>query len=287
VADSSDSVTLKLADEIDLSRGDLLASPHALPHISGRLDAMVVWLHPTPLELNRVYLAKHTGRQLKAKATNIRFRVDVNTLSERPTNKLEMNEIASVEFETSQPLFFDPYRSNRTTGSFILIDPLTNATVGAAMIREALPPERARQGLAEEHLDHKTGKVTVEERIEHRGHRPAIFTLTGERRHAEALERALLGRGFEVALVDLDELRPAGRRTFFSTLWNLGLLILSWRERQLRPKDHGLFKTLARESYFDLSDANSSKDGEHAFRRVLDIAETLRTKRNANEPKED
>jgi hypothetical protein len=97
----------------------------------------------------------------------------------------------------------------------------------------------------------------------------------------------LLGRGFEVVLVDLDELRPAGRRTFFSTLWNLGLLILSWRERQLRPKDHGLFKTLARESYFDLSDANSSKDGEHAVRRVLDIAETLRTKRNANEPKED
>jgi len=286
-ADSSDSVTLTLTDEIDLSRGDLLASPHALPHISGRLDAMVVWLHPKPLELNRVYLAKHTGRQLKTKATNIRFRVDVSTLSERPTNKLEMNEIASVEFETSQPLFFDPYRSNRTTGSFILIDPLTNATVGAAMIREALPPERARQGLTEEHLDYKTGKVTVEEHIERRGHRPAIFTLTGERRHAEALERALLGRGFEVALVDLDELRPAGRRTFFSTLWNLGLLILSWRERQLRPKDHGLFETLARESYFDLSDANSSKDGERAFRRVLDIAETLRTKRNANEPKED
>ena len=105
-ADSSDSVTLKLTDEIDLSRGDLLASPHALPHISGRLDAMVVWLHPKPLELNRVYLAKHTGRQLKTKATNIRFRVDVNTLSERPTSKLEMNEIASVEFETSQPLSF-------------------------------------------------------------------------------------------------------------------------------------------------------------------------------------
>jgi hypothetical protein len=286
-ADSSESVTLKLTDEIDLSRGDLLASPHALPHISGRLDAMVVWLHPTPLELNRVYLAKHTGRQLKTKATNIRFRVDVSTLSERPTNKLEMNEIASVEFETSQPLFFDPYRSNRTTGSFILIDPLTNATVGAAMIREALPPERARQGLAEEHLDHKTGKVTVEEHIERRGHRPAIFTLTGERRHAEGLERALLGRGFEAVLVDLDELRPAGRHTFFSTLWNLGLLILSWRERQLRPKDHGLFKTLARESYFDLSGANSSTDGERAFRRALDIAETLRTKRNANEPKED
>jgi sulfate adenylyltransferase subunit 1 len=280
-AGSSDSVTLKLVDEIDLSRGDLLASPDALPHVSGRFDAMVVWLHSTPLELNRVYLAKHTGRHLKAKAMSISFRVDVNTLSEHQTNKLEMNEIACVEFETSQPLFFDPYRSNRTTGSFILIDPLTNATVGAAMIREALPPERTRQGLGEEQPDHDGArKVTVEERIERRGHRPAIFTLAGERRRAEGLERALLERGFEVALVDHDEIPSTGRGPFFSTLWNLGFLILSWREGRVLPEDRGLFKALARESCFDLSDANSPGDGE--LHRALDIAETLRIKPNAN-----
>jgi len=235
-----------------------------------------------------VYLAKHTGRQLKAKATRFRFRIDVNTLSEHAANKLEMNEIASVDFETSQSLFFDPYSSNRTTGSFILIDPLTNATVGAGMIRETLPPGRARQRLVEEHPDHgKSGKVTVEERIERRGHRPAIFTLVGERRRVEALERTLLERGFEVVLVDHYEVPPSGRRTFFSTLWNLGVLILSWREKQVRPRDHGLFKALARESYFDLSDVDSSKDSEQAFDRVLGIAETLRSKPFANGLKED
>src|SRR6516164_5025103 len=257
-ADSSDSVTLTLTDEIDLSRGDLLASPHALPHISGRLDAMVVWLHPKPLELNRVYLAKHTGRQLKTKATNIRFRVDVSTLSERPTNKLEMNEIASVEFETSQPLFFDPYRSNRTTGSFILIDPLTNATVGAGMIREASPSERGRPERVKGNPGKSTtGRVTVEERIARRGHRPAIFALAGERKRAEELERVLIERGFEAVLVDPFEVPAAARGIFFSTLWNLGLLVVSWREKQLRSEDHDLFQTLARESYFDFAGAYS------------------------------
>jgi len=279
-AHSSESITLKLADEIDLSRGDLLASPGDLPLVSRRLNAMVVWLHSTPLELNRVYLAKHTGRQLKAKAKHIRFRVDVNTLSEHPANHLEMNEIASVDFETSQPLFFDPYRSNRTTGSFILIDPLTNATVGAAMIREASPSERG-------HQERTTGRVTVEERIARRGHRPAIFALAGERKRAEELERALIERGFEAVLVNPFEVPAAGRSIFFSTLWNLGFLIVTWREKQLHSEDHDLFQTLACESYFDLAGANSFKDTEHAFGRALDIAETLRVKRDTNELRED
>jgi hypothetical protein len=288
MAHSSESVTLKLADEIDLSRGDLLASPGDLPVVSSRFNAMVVWLNSTPLELNRVYLAKHTGRQLKAKAKRLRFRVDVNSLSEHPANHLEMNEIASVDFETSQPLFFDPYRCNRTTGSFILIDPLTNATVGAAMIREASPSERERQERIEGHPDKSaTGGVTVEERIARRGHRPAIFALTGERKLAEELERALIERGFEAVLVDPFEVPAAARGIFFSTLLNLGLLVVSWREKQLHSEDHGLFQTLARESYFDLSGVNSSKDTEYAFHRALDIAEALRVKHDTNELRED
>src|SRR6516162_2958938 len=245
-AHSSESITLKLTDEIDLSRGDLLASPGDLPLVSRRLNAMVVWLHSTPLEVNRMYLAKHTGRQLKAKAKHIRFRVDVNTLSEHPANHLEMNEIASVDFETSQPIFFDPYRSNRTTGSFILIDPLTNATVGAAMIREASPSERG-------HQERTTGRVTVEERIARRGHHPAILALAGERKRAEELERALIERGFEAVLVNPFEVPAAGRSIFFSTLWNLGFLVVTWREKQLHSEDHDLFQSLARESYFDLA----------------------------------
>jgi bifunctional enzyme CysN/CysC/sulfate adenylyltransferase subunit 1 len=286
-ANLSESVTLKLADEIDLSRGDLLSSPDALPHVSSRFNAMVVWLHRDPLELNRAYLAKHTGRHVKAKATRLHFRVDVNTLAEHPANKLEMNEIASVEFETSQPLFFDPYVSNRTTGSLILIDPLTNATVGAAMIREALPQRAGSQVRVRERSETgRDGKVTLEERILRRGHRPAIFTLA-DRKRAEELERALLERGFETVLVDHHEVPSSGRRTLFLTLWNLGLVILSWREKQLRPQERRLFDALAGEFYFDLSDGGSLNDGESGFHRALSIAEMLRTKDRPAEPRED
>src|SRR2546429_4448715 len=136
-ASASDSVVLKLSDEIDLSRGEMLVAPDALPNISNRFAAMVVWLQATPLELNRNYLAKHAGRIVKARARKIRYRVDINTLEEGAASRLEMNEIGLVDFETSQPLFFDSYASNRTTGSLILIDPLSNATVGDVMIRVA------------------------------------------------------------------------------------------------------------------------------------------------------
>jgi bifunctional enzyme CysN/CysC/sulfate adenylyltransferase subunit 1 len=248
---------------------------------------MVVWLHADPLELNRAYLAKHTGRHVKAKATRLHFRVDVNTLAEHPANKLEMNAIASVEFETSQPLFFDPYVSNRTTGSLILIDPLTNATVGAAMIREALPQRPGSQVHVRERSETgRDGKVTLEERILRRGHRPAIFTL-GDRKRAEELERALLERGFETVLVDHYEVPSSGRRTLFLTLWNLGLVILSWREKRLRPQERRLFDALAGEFYFDLSDGGSLNDGESGFHRALSIAEMLRTKDRPAEPTED
>ena len=275
------SVTLKLADEIDLSRGDLLASPDARPHVSSRFHATVVWLHADSLELNRTYLAKHAGRHVKAKARRIRFRVDVNTFAERQADELEMNEIGSVEFESSHPLFFDPYVSNRTTGSFILIDPLTNATVGAAMIREALAlqPERSETG---------KDQITFQERLVRRGHRSAIFAMSGDRKHAEELERALLDRGFETVLVDYGEVPTPGRRNLFSALWNLGLVILSWRERKFKPRELGLFNALAGEFYFDLSTEQSADATETNIHRLLTIAEGLRmhTRRAEREPKE-
>ena len=130
------SVTLQLEDEIDLSRGDMLVSPENGPRVSRRFRAMVVWLHATPLEVGRTYLVKHTTRQTRIRALQIRHRVNVNTLEQEQASELNMNEIASVEFEAHVPLFFDPYASNRATGSFILIDAISNATVGAGMIQE-------------------------------------------------------------------------------------------------------------------------------------------------------
>jgi bifunctional enzyme CysN/CysC/sulfate adenylyltransferase subunit 1 len=280
------SVTLKLSREIDLSRGDLLVSPDDPPQVSGRLNAMVVWLHKTPFELNHLYLVKHTGRYVKARATRLRFRLDVNTLAERAADTLEMNEIASIDFETSLPLFFDPYESNRTTGSFILIDPLTNATVGAAMIRESLP--RERQGAREAQPGTETGKagqVTLEERIQRHGHRPAIFAIKGDRKRAEELERALLDRGFEAVLVEYQEIPRLGREAFLSTLWRLGFVILLWREKQLRPQDRGLFARVAGHSWFEVSLAESIEK-ELGFDRGLHIAETLRTRHEINAGRE-
>jgi sulfate adenylyltransferase subunit 1 len=261
-ANSGQSLVLKLEDEIDLSRGDMLASPRALPNVSSRFTGMIVWLHAAPLQLSRIYLAKHLGRQVQAKASRIHFRVDVNTLTEHPANQLEMNEIASVEFETSQPLFFDPYSANRTTGSLILIDPLTNATVGALMIRES----RSQQPGG-------NGRVTLKERIQRRGHRPAILAVNGERTRTEELERALLERGFEAALIDFDAVPASARHALFTTLWNLGTLVISWHESAIRSRERDLFGEIAGESYCLLSESDSV---EFDVGQALRLAETLR-----------
>jgi sulfate adenylyltransferase large subunit len=132
------SVTVELEDEIDLSRGEMLVAAadagEALPDVSNRFRAMVVWMHEDPLVVGRTYFAKHTTRTVRATVRAIRYRVDVNDLHHLASDTIAMNEIAEVEFETNLPLFFDAYRECRWTGSLILIDALSNATVGAAMI---------------------------------------------------------------------------------------------------------------------------------------------------------
>jgi len=117
-AGPSMSVTVKLEDEIDLSAATCSSPPARFRECRADWKRWC-WLHPSPLELSRVYLVKHAGRLVKAKATQIRYRVDVNTLAHAPAHQLEMNSIAAVEFETNESLFFDSYRRNRTTGSFI------------------------------------------------------------------------------------------------------------------------------------------------------------------------
>jgi sulfate adenylyltransferase large subunit len=133
------SVTVELDDEIDLSRGEMLvAAPEAgetrLPEVSRHLRAMVVWMHEEPLIVGRTYVAKHTTRTVRATVKAIRYRVDVGSLKHVTVEQVAMNEIAEVELDTNLPLFFDAYSESRTTGSLILIDGITNATVGAAMI---------------------------------------------------------------------------------------------------------------------------------------------------------
>jgi sulfate adenylyltransferase large subunit len=132
-------VTLELEDEIDLSRGEMLVGEtQVAPQVSSAFRSMVVWMHEQPLEVGRTYLAKHTTRMVRATVRRICYRVDIQSAEQRESAQLQMNDIAEVEFDTSLPLFFDAYAENREMGALILIDPLTNATVGAAMILDAV-----------------------------------------------------------------------------------------------------------------------------------------------------
>ena len=161
------SVTVELDDEIDLSRGEMLvATPESgdvLPDMSRRFRAMVVWMHEEPLVAGRTYIAKHTTRTVRATVQGIRYRVDVGSLDEVAAAQLAMNEIAEIEFETNLPLFFDAYTDNRNMGSLILIDGLTNATVGAAMI--VGPVEASDEDSKRAVFVLVPGKVALAERV--------------------------------------------------------------------------------------------------------------------------
>src|SRR5262249_50053663 len=152
-------------------RGDMLVAAQNPPRASRTFRAKVVWMHAQPLELGSTYLVKHTARQTKIRGTQIRHRVNVNTLAHESAERLQMNEIAEIDFETNVSLFFDPYSRNRTTGSFILIDPLTNATLGAGMIEDATgsPNELASRD------ESSSQRVSPRERHERNGHLPAII----------------------------------------------------------------------------------------------------------------
>lgn len=128
------SVTLLLTDEIDISRGDMLVKTGELPTQTKQLQATVCWLAETPLDRARTYLLRHTTRETKAKVAEITYRIDINTLEKQSVNQLAMNDIAQVSFKLAQPLFTDPYATNRSTGAFIIIDESNNNTVGAGMI---------------------------------------------------------------------------------------------------------------------------------------------------------
>ena len=129
-------VTVLLSDEIDISRGDMLCRPQNQPTVSQDIEAMVCWLSDSSsLDPGAKYAIKHTTRSARAMLKELRYRLDVNTLHrDEQVERLALNEIGRVTLRTTQPLFFDEYRRNRATGSFILIDEATNNTVGAGMI---------------------------------------------------------------------------------------------------------------------------------------------------------
>ena len=129
------SVTVLLADEIDISRGDMLVHRNDSINVSKKITAMVCWFSETPLSSNRTYLLMHTSQTSKAKITDINFKVNIQTLDSESATELKSNEIASISFKLAQPLIADSYNSNRGTGAFIIVDESSYHTVGAGMIQ--------------------------------------------------------------------------------------------------------------------------------------------------------
>ena len=129
------SVTVLLADEIDISRGDMLVHRNDSINVSKKITAMICWFSETPLSSNRTYLLMHTSQTSKAKITDINFKVNIQTLDSESATELKSNEIASISFKLAQPLIADSYNSNRGTGAFIIVDESSYHTVGAGMIQ--------------------------------------------------------------------------------------------------------------------------------------------------------
>ncbi len=211
-------VTVTLADEIDISRGDMLVHVHNTPQVDRNFEAMVVWMAEEPMDTRRQYTIKHTSRLSPGQISKIRYRIDVNTLHRLDATALELNEIGRCTVEVARPLAFDPYRENRTTGAFIIIDRVTHNTVGAGMILDRKPGEReldAHHRVTEtraRHLQLDRSLVSLEERNARSGQRPVTVWLTGLMGSGKstigcALERRLFDEGRLVTLYDGENTR--------------------------------------------------------------------------------
>jgi len=215
------SVVLTLSDEIDVSRGDMIVRKKNLPQMGKNLEATICWMDEQPLKVSAPYLMKQTTRYVKAKIAKIVYQIDVDTLHRKPADTFSLNDIGRVEIETAQPICFDAYKLNRSTGSFILIDPLTNNTVAAGMIRDvarrikdyaAEPADQILKPAKSPHTVWRGLNIPLAEREKRYGHQAAVLWFTGlsgsgKSTLASALEKRLFDRGCRTMLLDGDHIR--------------------------------------------------------------------------------
>ena len=144
------SSVVTLEDEIDISRGDMIVKPNNQPQVRQDVEAMLCWFSDKKLQPNGRYFLRHTTKEVKAVVKTVRYKVDINTLHKIEGNpEIGMNDIGRIQLRTASPLFFDSYRRNRNTGSFILVDEQTNATVAAGMILSDAPEAKVESGFVE------------------------------------------------------------------------------------------------------------------------------------------
>jgi bifunctional enzyme CysN/CysC len=203
-AEAGDAVTITLVDELDVARGDLLVNPASRPEVSDQFAAHLVWMSDQPLMPGRSYLARIGTRITPIVVTGIKYKIDVNTSEHLATHTLGLNDIGFCNLATGAPVAFDPYRQNRNTGAFIVIDRLTNHTIGAGMIAFGL-----RRG---SNLHWQATLIGKSERAAHKHQRPAIVWLTGlsgagKSTIANLVERRLHAAGHHTMLLDGDNVR--------------------------------------------------------------------------------
>ena len=203
-AGTGQSITLTLADEIDVTRGDLVVAAGAPAEVADQFDATVVWMGEQPMLRGRTYAMKLGAKTVAATVAPLRYRINVNTLEHLAAERLELNEIGVCELELDQPVAFDSYAENRETGGFILIDRLTNDTVGAGMLRFAL---RRAQSIHIQHVDVDKGA-----RARLKGQRPCVIWLTGlsgagKSTIANLVEKRLHAMGRHTYILDGDNVR--------------------------------------------------------------------------------
>ncbi|MCU0880669.1 MAG: sulfate adenylyltransferase subunit CysN [Pirellulaceae bacterium] len=210
------SVTVTLEDEIDISRGDMLVRPGNVPQVAQKFEAMVVWMAEEPLVPGKSYWVKQTTRVTPGTISTLRYQVDVNTMHRQDAPTLGLNEIGRCTVTTSQPLSFDSYRRNRATGAFILIDRLTNGTVGAGMILDRAAADGRHDHWDDEpvsgNLAEEQSNVSDAERQARFGQQAATVLLTGltgagKTTIAYALERRLFDQGRAVVVLDGQNMR--------------------------------------------------------------------------------
>lgn len=207
-------ITLTLEDEVDASRGDMIVRPGNVPTTSDRAEAIVVWMDQAAMVPGKNYLFKQTTQVVPGVIGSLRYRIDVNTLHRSPAPQLELNEIGRVQLALSAPLHFDAYRANHGTGSFIIIDRITNGTVGAGMILERGSAAESAASVWAEDLAETAGEsqavgsaVTAEEREARFGQKPLTILFTGltgsgKTTLARAVERELFDQGRAVTVLD-------------------------------------------------------------------------------------
>jgi bifunctional enzyme CysN/CysC len=202
------SITLTLETEIDCSRGDMIVRPGNLPRVSNTFDAMVVWMSQEAMIPGKSYLIKHTSQTVPGQIESLRYRVDVNSLHRSPAPDLQLNEIGRCTVVLSQPIYFDAYRRNRSTGAFIIIDRISNITVGAGMItshetdrKQVLAPWEL-EASTESKTESAVREISSEERRARLGQSPVTLLFTG----LSGSGKSTIARGVERGLFDLGRL---------------------------------------------------------------------------------